>query len=351
MPRGTKASLAIAMTGLTTEALWHGRTREASRLATEQMALLESVGDPALTVAGAYVPMVIKSCTGEFAEALRWSQTVIDLAEGDPTKGANFAVGSPLAAALTFRGAARYWLGRAGWRREFDDAVAMARRSDPVTHALIVASVYGLAVSTGVLRADDGVVRELEETLQTAERSGDDTALGPVKCFLGGILMDQDAPADRDRGLELVTQARDTWLREGIRLYLVPTATIAIAREKARRGDGDGAIPVLRAAVEELFQSGQVVPFVLALAVLAETLLDRAGTDDVAEAEAAIDRFANLPTTEDWAVRDVWLLRLRALRSRARGDDVAYRGFVNRYRAMAQSLGFEGHMAMAEAMQ
>jgi hypothetical protein len=49
------------------------------------------------------------------------------------------------------------------------------------------------------------------------------------------------------------------------------------------------------------------------------------------------------------AVRDIWLLRLRALLARARGD-VAYQGMVSRYRAMAKSLGFEGHTVWAEAM-
>ena len=49
-------------------------------------------------------------------------------------------------------------------------------------------------------------------------------------------------------------------------------------------------------------------------------------------------------------IRDIWLLRLRALLARARGDDVAYRDLAIRYRAMAKSLGFEGHIAWAEAM-
>ncbi len=47
---GDKVSLAIAMTALATELLYAGRTREGSRLASEQMALLESIGDPTLTV-------------------------------------------------------------------------------------------------------------------------------------------------------------------------------------------------------------------------------------------------------------------------------------------------------------
>ena len=48
--------------------------------------------------------------------------------------------------------------------------------------------------------------------------------------------------------------------------------------------------------------------------------------------------------------RQFWLLRLRALLARARGDDVAYRDLVNRYRDMAKTLGFEGHIAWAEAI-
>ena len=128
---GDKVSLAIGMTGLATELLYAGRSREASRLASEQMALLESIGDPTLTMGLAFVAFANWFDAGEFGEILRWSQTVIDLAGGDPAKGAGFGVGSPLAVALAFRGSARWWLGRPGWRQDLHDAVAMARRSNP----------------------------------------------------------------------------------------------------------------------------------------------------------------------------------------------------------------------------
>jgi hypothetical protein len=81
-----------------------------------------------------------------------------------------------------------------------------------------------------------------------------------------------------------------------------------------------------------------------------EALLERGAEGDVAEAQTAIDRLEGLPATQGWVVRDVWLLRLRSLLARARGADVAYQDLVSRYRAMADSLGFEGHIAMAEAM-
>ena len=134
------------------------------------MALFESIGDPTLTMALAVIAFVNWADAGEFGEVLRWSQTVIDLAGGDPAKGAGFGVGSPLAAALAARGIARWWLGRPGWRQDIHDAVAMARNSDPATLALVVGWTYGMAIHCGVLRADDSAVRASEEAVQTAER-------------------------------------------------------------------------------------------------------------------------------------------------------------------------------------
>ena len=75
-----------------------------------------------------------------------------------------------------------------------------------------------------------------------------------------------------------------------------------------------------------------------ATGVLVETLLDRGAEGDVAEAEVAIERLAAAPADDGLAIRDIWLLRLRALLARAHGDDVAYRDLVSRYRAMAESL-------------
>ena len=70
----------------------------------------------------------------------------------------------------------------------------------------------------------------------------------------------------------------------------------------------------------------------------------------MAEAEAAIERLADAPADDGLVIRDIWLLRLRALLARARGDEAAYRDYRDRYRDMATSLGFKGHMRWAEAM-
>ena len=83
---------------------------------------------------------------------------------------------------------------------------------------------------------------------------------------------------------------------------------------------------------------------------MVETLLDRGADGDITEAEAAIERLAAAPADDGLVIREIWLLRLRALLAKAHGDETGYRDYRDRYRAMETSLGFEGHMERAEAM-
>jgi hypothetical protein len=223
----------------------------------------------------------------------------------------------------------------------------MARNSDPTTLALVLAWTYGLAITYGVIRADDSAVHASEEALQTAQRASSDIAVSLAEYALGNALLYRDAAADHRRGLELMVQARE-WQRERMP-SLVPVTELAAARERARRGDRDAAIPVMRNAVDELHQAGRLGYGVWGTGVLVSTLLDRGTEGDLAEAQEAIDWLANLPD-DGSAIREITLLRLRALLARANGDDVAYGDLVNRYRAMAESLGFEGHIDWAEVM-
>jgi class 3 adenylate cyclase len=344
---GDKMSLAIGMTGLATELMFAGRARDASRLASEQMALLESIGDPTLTIGLAFVAFSNWFESGEIDEILRWSQTVIDLAGGDPTKGAGFGMGSPLAIAVTFRGVARWWMGHPEWHRDLRDAVVMARNSDPATLGVVVTWTYGVAICHGVLLSDDSALHTIEAALQTAQRASSDIALIFAEYTLGAALLYREAGADRQRGLEMMVQARE-WQRERMP-SLVPVTELAAGREHARRDDRDVAIVVMRKAFEEIYEAGRFGYIVFGAGALVETLLERSGPGDLAEAQRAIDRLANLPAREGSAIIEITLLRLRALLSRARGD-VDSRDLVTRYRKMAESLGFDGHIAWADAM-
>ncbi len=347
---GDKPSMAIAMSGLVADHAYQGRVREASQLASEAWALTESVGDPNLVVGLSFSPIYAKMESGEWREMLRWSERVVELAEGDPGRG-DFIFGSPLALALATRGVGRFCLGRPGWRDDLRQGVAMGRSSDPLTYAGAVTYGYGTTVPTGVLRPDDSVMREIEHALQTAERSADDFALSHAQVTLGIALVHREAEPERDRGRQLLTDVRDVFLRDRHHLSDLPLVDAFLAREAARRGDLDRAIPPIRATVEHLIRQGQLLAWgVIAIGVLVETLLDRAADGDVAEAEAAIGRLAAAGADGDHVMRDVMLLRLRALLASAHGDAAAYAGLRDRYRDLARTLGFEGHMAWADAM-
>ena len=347
---GDKASLAIAMAGLVMDHAYHARIREASELASEAWALAKSVGDPNLTV-GLSLPVIYaKIESAEWSDVLRWSQRVIDLADGDPSKG-NFIFGCPLALAYTSRGVARWCLGRPGWRDDLRHGLAMARTTDPVSYATVVTYVYSPGIPFGVLRPDDSAVWEIEDALRIAERSGDDLALAFARMALGVAPVHRHAAADHDRGQKLLAEVSEVFLRRGHNLGELPIVNVYLARERARRGDRDDAIPPMRAATDDLFREGRLLAWgVPATSVLVETLLDRGADVEVAEAEAAIERLASAPADDGLVLREIWLLRLRALLARAEGDEAAYRDYRDRYRAMATSLGFEGHMKWAEAM-
>ncbi|MGA9360687.1 MAG: cyclase, partial [Mycobacterium sp.] len=347
---GDKASLAIGMVGLVADRALEGRVREASQLASENMALIESVGDPTLTVGLTWLPIYAKIHNGQWCDVLQWSQRVIDLADGDPYKG-NFIFGSPLAVAFTTRAMARYALGRPGWRDDQRQALAFARSADAQSYARAVTYVYGTGIPNRVLKPDDSTVREIEDALRIAERSGDDLALSNASLTLGLVLVHRPTAAERDRGQQLLAEVSDVYLRRGHNLGELAIVNMYLARERARHGDRDEVIPLMRAAVDHLFREGQLLGWGIPVTcVLVETLLDRGDESDVAEAEAAIERFAAAPADEGLVVRDVWLLRLRALLARAHGDAAAYAHLRDRYRDMARTLGFEGHIAWAEAM-
>ena len=321
---GDTASLAIAMAGLVGDHALQGRMREASRLASEDWTLIESIGDPTLTVGLSAAAIYAKIESAEYCDVLRWSQSVIDLVEGDRSKG-NLPHGmSALAVALTTRAIARYCLGRPGWRDDLRHGLAIGRSTDPLIYAGAVGWVYFPGISNGVLRPDDSAMREIEDALRVAERSSDDHAWTITRMTLGLALAHRQTDAERDRGQKLLAEVSGVFLRLGYFLGDLPIVQVYSARERARRGDRDRAIPFIRAAVDHLFREGRLLAWgIPATGVLVETLLDGGAEGDVAEAEAAIERLAAAPADEGLVIRDIWLLRLRALLARAHGDATA----------------------------
>ena len=224
----------------------------------------------------------------------------------------------------------------------------MARKTDPVSLAALVGYKY-TGLPRGMLLADDAALTEIDDALQVAERSSDDIAVVLLRIALGLALVHHDS-ADRQRGFDVLAQLREICIKQGCALNALPIFDVYAARETAAHGDLDGAVRQLRAIADEMFETGHLGNVDMATVTFVEALLARGGDDDLGEAEAAIDRFEYLAVEFPWAARDVAVLRLRALLSQVHGEEAAYQEMMERYRAMATSLGYEGHMKWAEEM-
>jgi adenylate cyclase len=339
-----KGSLAFGMAGQLPMLMLRGRVQEAAQLASEYMTLVESIGDPTLTVLLSFVALPITLQTGHLDDALRWSQAAIEMARGNPF------VGPLVAGAMAIRGTARWAEGHPAWRDDLDEAIAVAHGDDPMVHGYVVSVTYASAIPMGVMLADDAALANIDEALQRAERSSDDIALGLARLTMGIALVHRDSPAEHERGASVIAQVREMCLAERFYASELPLIEVYAARDRAAAGDREGALRLIRKAVDDLFGRGQRGYFTWATSVLVDMLLASGEEGDVNEAQRAIDRLTIGPADGGVILREIWLLRLRALLARARGDEAGYRDLAHRHRALATSLGFEGHMAMAEAM-
>ena len=141
---GDKASLAIGMAGLVMDHVFQDRTARGvaagiGSLGPHRVGRRSDPDGGAVLRADLRQDVKVPSCVTCWGGHRR----VIDLADGDPSKG-NFIIGSPLAVAFAQPGDARYCLGRPGWRDDLRHGLAMARSADPMSYASVVTYVYFL---------------------------------------------------------------------------------------------------------------------------------------------------------------------------------------------------------------
>src|SRR6202012_5338742 len=164
------------MAGHLTTLTFNGQHREAAAMASECAALVESIGDPALTAGLLYAAAQAKWEAGQAAEGLRLAQRIIDVADGDPSMG-DFVIGSPLSWALAVKGAAAMSLGQQGWRADLDEGVALGRFAESTARPCVQLYKYAAAAQNGAVVPDARDISEAAETLEIALRSANNTAV------------------------------------------------------------------------------------------------------------------------------------------------------------------------------
>jgi adenylate cyclase len=344
-----KVSLAMAMSGRAVTLMFGGRYPECSQVAAELVALLESIGDPTWELALFYGAASAKLVNGEVAAASHMVQRVIDLADGDLLMGAS-VIESPLTLAMMLQATAQLCLGTEGWKANLAQAVSLVGEFLPIGQPDVLIWKYALGLA-GAFKPDAAAVRETAEVLEIAHQRADDLSVWSAR-FLHGMMLAQQSASDRDRGLSMLASVREAVTqRRSIALFL-PFIDIEYAKEKARHGDIDGAVRALEAILQQddLPSGGGMGPQVRATEVMVELLLQRGEPADIGAAREAIERLETMPVEPGVVLNAIALLRLWALLAQAQGDEAEYRQYRDDYRAMANEVGYEGHIAMAEAM-
>ena len=122
--------------------------------------------------------------------------------------------------------------------------------------ALVMLYKYAVGLPNGVLRSDAVAVRETADTLEVAERSGDDFTLTCAR-FVRGLTLVTGDGSQRVVGFELLATAREAALRERFAMAAVQGIDVEVAKEMVRTGDLAGAIEVSRAIVDDEFDTGK----------------------------------------------------------------------------------------------
>jgi adenylate cyclase len=338
----------MALSGRMLTLTFGGRYRESSRLASQLVALVGSIGEPMLELTLLPLATAAKLANGELTATLRLAQRVIDLSDGDPRKGGS-VIESPLSLALMLAAVARLCQGVKGWKADMANAATMVGEFIPIGEADVLFWKHSLGVMAGALRPDADALQETAGILERAQQRGDDHSLWSAS-FVHGFMLAQQPEPERSRGLSLLATVREAVTQQHAMAVFLPLIDIEFAKHNARHGDVDGALGMLRAILERETASGAFNAYGTATENLAELLLQRGGPADIAAAQEVIDRLAAAPVEPGMVVYAISLLRLRALLARACGDDIEYRRYVDRYREMAAEPGFEGHIAKADEM-
>ena len=340
-----RTALAVAMLGQAAQLGLHEHLGASLALGQELLEPADSIDDIDVTSGSLAIVMYATYQTGQMDTLLALSQRLIDIADGDPTRGADTRTPHWRSLPCFAESPGAPW-GIPGWRDDLAAASALAT-PDPAALAVVTTYRFVFGIPAGALAADAAALEETSRVLRTAERFGEDFTLASARLSHGIALIYRE-DALREEGFEYMALARDAAVRDRFLMSAVPMAELQSARSRLRAGDVDGAIDLVRSTAAEVFASGNAILTPQATTLLVEALLCRSADGDLAVAGAAIDRLA--ATTSGYTFEELPLLRQRALLARAHGDESAYLDFRDRYRTMANELGFEGHISLGEAL-
>ena len=309
------------MGGHITTLTFNSRHREAAQKASEFTNLVESIGDPEMTVGLLYAAGQAMWEAGHAIESTGRVARTHD--RPCPRRPHDGELLDRLAAGVGHDAAG--WLAKCFWAAKVGETTSqwaskLTRDFDTNTRALAQLYRYAASTGNGAVLPTAADVEATPAFVQIAQQSGDSTAITFAHINRATALL-HSLDGDRAEGMIALSTAREMLVREKLTLTLQRMTEIEFARHWALTGEVDRAIDLTRSVIREQADTGEMIFRGAATTVLVEALLQRRSAADVDDACAAIDQLEAVPTDPGFVLHELPILRLRALLSRARGDE------------------------------
>jgi len=318
-----------------------GRCRDAVAPVRESIRLAEESGDAALYVTAAgntYVFFLL----GDYHEALTIIDRAIELADGDPSVGADLSVQCPLAQVLLQKGALYCELGRLD---EAGQLIERGRRMAAERHASELVAWSHCWGVWHAYRCGDGerAMAHARSALELTNRIGDAFA----RTWAGTLVAVAAAMQGRwQESLDAVELARAVSPERRVAADAEGWRLLATAEAHLNLGDSERAIDVCREAVRLTQERGFAAESVARIA-LARTLLS-AGSRAREEVESSLARADELVRTMGTVVLEPVIREQRAELARQAGDARSCERHMREAHRRFVQMGATGHAERLE---
>jgi adenylate cyclase len=315
------------------------RIPEAAELAEELVALVDHIDCDVPTMGAVLFAIAYARFSNcDFGAALMMAERIMSLLEHVPTM--------ELAFANAVRGGIECFTGdHKSGRRHMQESYATAQGLPPASQAVVWA-YWGLLATVGIFKPAE-IVDDMRENLECAESFGDLFCIIAAQWSAGVVLLRTDDSA-RTEAIELLESARASIYKYNLFTVALPAVAADLAIDAACKGSRDAAIIELRDCFG--LHTTRGLRFIAGRAgeALVELLIERSGSDDLAEAQRIIDN--PLARHPDIPAMDLWWLRSRALLAEAKGDSAGHAEMANQYVSLCEKLDARGRIDEARQM-
>ena len=337
---GDLTSLAIATAGRIQSFVFNDlRVPEAATLASELEDMASRIDCDAATMSiilNAVAGARLANC--EFDAALRVVDALVALPDDVPAV--------ELAPANAFRALIEICLGDYEQGREhLREGTAQARALPPVVHAQVQFLSSAIA-ALGMCNADD-LVDDMRDAVRRAESFGDISGIIAAQWAYGTVLLRAENGSHHE-AIDVLERAHTSIRKHNLLTLALATIGADLAIDAARKGQRDEAIDELRASFSLHMVSGSRVFVGCTGEALVKLLIDRGSIDDLTEANRIVDQWqARRPGIP---ALDLWLLKSRALLTKAEGNSDRYAELAKQYLALCEKLDARGRLNEARRM-